>query len=376
MITAILFLIVLGVLVFVHEMGHFLVARYNGIKVDEFGFGFPPRLGGVVWDDASKRFHFVKGNREIVSPYTVYSFNWIPLGGFVKIKGEDGNGSDPDSFATKSTWVRIKVLSAGVAMNFLFAWIFISIVLMMGFPQAVDPTATTTDTSPTTIQISKVLPNTPAESMGLQFGDHILALNETRPENIKQVQEVIAFHKGQSLTFTIDRGDKTLILTGTPRTDYPANEGSLGIGLDQTRIIKASFFEAIQQGALATYHLTEAMLFGIGGIFKGLFTGTNEGLSAVSGPIGIAKMTGQVSSLGFVYLLYFAAILSINLGIINILPIPALDGGRIFFILIEIIKGSPVSKNVEGIFHSIGFLALLALMLLVTIHDLSNLRIF
>lgn len=374
MITVILFLLVLGLLVFVHEMGHFVVARRNGIKADEFGFGFPPRIGGVVWDDETQKHRFVKGNEEVESPHTVYSLNWIPLGGFVRIKGEDGVTKDPDSFATKSAWVRIKVLAAGVVMNFLLAWVLISFVLMMGFPQQVDP-----QTSPSgkrDIQISQVLPNTPAEAMGLRFGDAILTIGAERALSVAQVQDYILSNKGQKISLQVKRGDQVLSLEGMPRIDYPQNEGSLGIGLGETEEISYPWYEAFWQGAISTYHLTVGMLDGLYSIFKGLITGTHAGLSDVSGPVGMAKLTGQVSDLGFVYLVYFAAILSINLGIINILPIPALDGGRIFFILIEVVKGSPLSQKTEGIFHQIGFITLLLLMLLVTIHDFSKFNIF
>ncbi len=375
MTTVLIFLLVLGLLVFVHELGHFVVARRNGIKADEFGFGFPPRLAGFVWDDEKKRHRFVKGGEEVVSPHTVYSLNWIPLGGFVKIKGEDGEAQDTDSFATKSAWVRIKVLAAGVTMNFILAWALISVVLMMGFPQQVDPEAPVS--GPRDIQISEVLPNTPAESMGLRFGDRIIFIGENvKAVSVTQVQEYIAARKGLNATLRVVRGTETLTLNGTPRIDYPKNEGSLGIGLGETEMVSYSWYESLWQGALTTYHLTAAMLVGIFDILKGLVSGTHEGLASVSGPVGIAKLTGQVSDLGLAYLLYFAAILSINLGIINILPIPALDGGRIFFILIELVKGSPVSRNTEGIFHQIGFALLLLMMVLVTVHDFSKFNIF
>ncbi|MDD5083318.1 MAG: RIP metalloprotease RseP [Candidatus Moranbacteria bacterium] len=374
MATVLIFLLVLGLLVFVHEMGHFIVARRNGIKADEFGFGFPPRLAGFVWDDEKKKHRFVKGNEEVVSPHTVYSLNWIPLGGFVKIKGEDGVQKDPDSFAIKSAWVRIKVLAAGVTMNFILAWVLISLVLMSGFPQQVDPKTPVSGNRD--IQISEVLPNTPAEAMGLRFGDKILSIGDKRAMSVTQVQDYITTHKGMEISLRVARGTEEMTLQGTPRVNYPDNEGSLGIGLGETEIVNYAWYESIWEGAKATYHLTGAMLSGIYGILKGLVTGTHEGLSSVSGPVGIAKLTGQVSDLGFVYLLYFAAILSINLGIINILPIPALDGGRILFILIELIKGAPVSQKVEGMFHQIGFALLLLLMVWVTVHDFSKFHIF
>ena len=213
--------------------------------------------------------------------------------------------------------------------------------------------------------------------MGLQAGDKIISFdNNTPTTTLKQVSEYIGSHKGQEVTLRVMRGTSQLKLTGTPRTDYPQNEGSLGIGFGETEMVQYAWYQAIWEGAKTTYGITIAMFMGIFGILQGLVTGTHAGLSDVSGPVGIAKLTGQMSSLGLVYLLYFAAILSINLGVINILPIPALDGGRIFFILIEMIKGSPVSQKVEGIFHQTGFALLLLLMVWVTVHDFSKFHIF
>jgi regulator of sigma E protease len=373
MMTAIIFLIVLGLLVFVHELGHFTVARRNGIKAEEFGFGFPPRLVGAVKDAETGKWRTVWGNEEVVSPTTVYSLNWIPLGGFVRIKGEDGTQKDPDSFATKPAWVRVKVLAAGVAMNFLLAWLLISVVLMAGFPQAAEPgSGGSPDRS---IQISEVRPDTPAEAMGLQFGDVVISIDGEKMGSVAQVQEYIALHKGREIAVEVERGGERLTFRGAPRTDYPPSEGSLGIGLGETEMVSYPWYRAFWEGAKATYGLTVALTVGIFSLLGDLVTGNSANLQAVSGPVGIAHLTGQVTDLGLVYLLYFTAILSINLGIINILPFPALDGGRILFVLIEAVKGSPVSQRLEGAFHQVGFLALLLLMVLVTVHDFSRFRI-
>jgi regulator of sigma E protease len=375
--TLLIFIIVLGILVFVHELGHFVVARRNGIKAEEFGFGFPPRMVGVVKNAETGKWETVWGNKEVVSPNTVYSLNWIPLGGFVRIKGEDGSQRDKDSFAVQSAWVRTKVLVAGVAMNFLLAWVFISIVLMAGFPQMADPNGAGEGSGKRFIQISEVKPNTPAEAMGLQFGDVIQGIDGKKPANVEQVQKYIADHKGQEIVLQVERGKEKLTLAGVPRTDYPEGEGSLGIALGETEIVRYPWYQAIWEGARTTYGLTLAILGGLFDLLKSLlgFEST-MGLEGVSGPVGIAHLTKQVSELGLVYLMYFTAILSINLGIINILPIPALDGGRVLFVLIEVLKGSPVSQRIEGLFHQFGFIALLLLMVLVTVHDLGKFRLF
>lgn len=372
MTTFLLFLLVLGALVLVHELGHFLMARRSGMKAEEFGFGFPPRLCGIVWNDDRQRYDIVLGNKEVSSLHTVYSINWIPFGGFVRIKGENGDGAkDSDSFASKSPFARIKVLSAGVVMNFLFAWVLISVVLMLGFPRSIDSDE---KVNPDTVevQIASVLDGTPAADMGLHMGDVVISVNGEKYLRVEHVQRLIKENAGKEISIGVKRGDETLLLHGTPRVDFPENQGSLGVSLGETIFAKYPFFQAILQGAVETYHLTIAMIFGIAKLLGSLVMGSREELSAVSGPLGIAYLTGEISHLGLAYLLYFTAILSVNLGILNILPFPALDGGRVLFVLIESLKGSPVSEKVEAIFHQVGFLLLLVLMVLITVHDISK----
>lgn len=373
MLTILIFVIILGLLVFVHELGHFLVARWNGIRVDEFGFGFPPRLFGVT-KNAEGKYELVWGSKEMPSGQTVYSLNWIPLGGFVKIAGEDGHDTtDPTSFAGKSAWTRIRVLAAGVFMNFLFAWFLISVVFMLGLPQPIEP-ADHGKFADAKIQVLAVGKGTPAEMMGLSMGDAIVSINGEAITTLDQVTQAISSHKGQTITVVVDRFGKPLTLSGTPRTEYPATEGALGISFSETAVVSYPWYEAIYRGAIATYDITLAILGAFGMMIASLFGGAKTALD-VTGPVGIVYLTKQMSDLGLPYLLQFAALLSINLGIINILPIPALDGGRILFILIEKLKGSPVSHRVEGMIHQVGFILLLVLMLLVTVRDFAQFQI-
>ncbi len=375
MLTILIFVIVLGVLIFVHELGHFLTARRNGVKAEEFGFGFPPRVFGVVFDDFTKKFRLVKGNEDVESPHTVYSLNWIPLGGFVRIKGEDRDAPlEPDSFAGKSAWVRFKILVAGVVMNFLLAWVLFSVVLMLGFPEQINP-EDRAQYEHTQVQILQVQPGTPAESIGLLAGDVLKKLDTTPVKNLSVVTDYIAAHKGKEIAVTIDRGGEMLVLKGTPRTDAPAGEGALGISFSETAIVEYGFFEALWKGLEQTYLKTAEIFTVLGTMLASLFTGAKTSVD-IAGPVGIVYLTKQMSELGLAYLLYFAAILSINLGIINALPIPALDGGRILFILIEKLKGSPVSQKVEGYVHQIGFMLLLLLMVWVTFYDILRFNIW
>lgn len=376
MVTILVFAVILGILIFVHELGHFLVARRNGIFSEEFGFGFPPRIAGVWRDEKSGKLKFLFGKKKIKSKNTIYSLNLIPLGGFVKIKGEGGEGkNDPDSFAGKSAWIRIKVLAAGVIMNFLLAWAVISLAFMMGVPQPMEEGSA--DFKGSKIQISQVNSQSPAQEMGIKVGDEIIGCKNDEEvcrknfQNVASFQDFINSHKGEKIFLEIKRGKSVLELQGVPRTETPSGQGALGISLVQTKIISYPFFEAIWEGLKTTVDLTIVIILTLFDLVKNLIIGEKISVD-VSGPVGIAYLTKQVTELGFVYILQFMALLSINLGIINALPIPALDGGRIIFILIEKIKGSPVSHKFEQMAHSIGFALLIALMVFVTFRDLAQ----
>lgn len=300
--------------------------------------------------------------------------NWIPLGGFVKIKGEDGENKDADSFASKSAWTRTKVLAAGVIMNFVLAWFLISICLMIGIPESVAEGESRSDSK---IQISEIISDTPAKLMGLKAGDEILkeqkTLSGTKLEikNIKDFQDYILANKGKEIAIQVQRGNEVLDLKGTPRIDYPENQGALGISMAETAIYKYPWYQSFWKGFLILLDLILAMILALYGIVKNLLFGKAAGVE-IAGPVGIAVLTKQAAELGLVYILQFTAILSINLGIINAFPFPALDGGRILFIIIEKIKKSPVSQKTEQAFHAIGFALLIALMIFITCRDILN----
>lgn len=375
MLTIIIFALVLGLLVFVHELGHFLEARRNGIKAEEFGFGFPPRLIGAVWNDERKKYDIITGNREVASPHTVYSLNWIPLGGFVRIKGENADhGHEPDSFAVRPAGTRIRVLAAGVIMNFLFAWFLYTIIFSIGMPQQIEPEDRGKFPGER-VRITQVLKNTPAEHMGLELNDAVISVGGTSVQTAQDIIAAIRDRKGVETSVVVERGKETLSLTGTPRVDYPEGEGALGVALVETAVVSYPWYQAVSEGALTTVRMAWAILEALGKMI-GMLVGIGERTTLdLTGPVGIVYLTKQMSDMGFVYLLWFAALLSVNLGIFNILPIPALDGGRILFVLIEKVKGSPVGHEVENRIHQIGFLLLLLLMLFVTIRDFSQFKI-
>jgi len=370
LLTIIVFLIILGVLIFAHELGHFVTARRSGVRAEEFGFGFPPRVFGFY--KKAGKWNFVWGKKPVEADDTVYSLNLIPLGGFVKIKGEDGGHiEEQDSFPSKKWFTRIKILAAGVIMNFLLAWLLIWIVMMLGIPESVDNSQNKYPDSK--IQIAEVVSGTPAEVAGIQIGDQILkqqtiAGEEVLFTNVEKFQQFVEGHKSQEFELTLKRGSEVVQVSVSPRTEFPDDQGALGVSLVETSLFRYSFFRGLWESLLTVFSLIGAMLAGIYMIIKQLLLGGSVGVE-VTGPVGIAVMTKQVTQLGLVYILQFAAILSINLGIINALPIPALDGGRILFILIERFKGSPISQKTEQIFHTVGFMLLIGLMILVTFRD-------
>lgn len=376
LITITIFILILGLLIFVHELGHFVMARRNGIAAHEFGFGFPPRLVGVYRGETTGRWKVVFGGRHVAARGTIYSLNWIPLGGFVRIKGEDGTDNDPDSFATKSAWTRIKVLGAGVVMNFVLAWVLISVGFMIGIPQTLDTVLSTrAQATDAHVQVLAVEADSPAQRMGIGMGDLILMVcgaSTQSCENIATVEDLqrtVTAHATEEIMITVQRGEASHTLRGTPRIDPQTQDGRIGVQIEEVALVRYPWYEAFWWGIGATYTMIKNILIAFGMMIVNLITGA--GVSAdLAGPVGIAYLTKQVTDLGISYLLQFAALLSINLGIINAVPFPALDGGRMLFVLIEKIKGSPVSRRVEAIAHSLGFSLLILLMIVVTFRDL------
>jgi len=265
-----------------------------------------------------------------------------------------------------------------VIMNFILAWFLLSVVLSIGAPQAIDDEDFAPDAK---IQISQVAPETPAEEMGLLAGDEIVSVCDSEEQecsNVETVSQVVDFasdNKGNPVILKIQRGGELIRINGVPRADFPEGQGPLGVSLARTSLVSYSWHESIWMGAQTTLNLIGMIFAALFDLLVRLLTGKDAAMD-VAGPVGIVVLTKQAATLGIVYLLQFTAILSINLGIINILPIPALDGGRILFILIEKIKGTPVSKRVEQSSHAIGFMLLILLMLIVTLRDVAKLDFF
>jgi len=373
MFTLIIFIAVLSLLVFVHEAGHFFVARKFGLNPEEFGFGFPPRAFGIYKSKDGKWKKIIGGKEVNDASGTIYSVNWVPLGGFVKLGEDDLEvGENKNHFKNKTILQRALILSAGVGMNIVLASVLISIGFMFGFPQALNGEPNSRAIlSDQKIQVVQVLPDSPAQRADLKMFDTILSINGVEFKTEKELQAFVNNSAGNELEYRIQRENKEITKKIIPEKLAETNKAGVGIAITATGLVRYPWYIAIWEGIKTTLFLSWAILIAFFGLIKGLIFG--QGLSAdVAGPVGIASLTGQMARMGFVYLLQFTAILSINLAIINFLPFPALDGGRILFLIIEKIKGSPVKKEIEAMTHNIGFMLLMILVLVVTFKDISR----
>ncbi len=373
LITIIIFIIILSILVFAHELGHFWTARKFGVKAEEFGLFFPPRIAGLYKAESGK-WKKVFGSREVRdAKSTIYSINWLPLGGFVKIKGEQGEKrSEPDSFAFQKIWKRIVIISAGVAMNLILAAFLISVGFMVGLPQVIEDLPASAEVEGRNIQVMQVLENSPAAKAGLQMGDIILGINGRQFNDYEELRSFVNIKLGDELVYEIKRGANVLQFHATPEVLEETREAGIGVAVAEMGIVSYPWYQAIWEGVKATIFMTWFIIAALAMLLKDLILGQGAGAD-IAGPVGIAIMTGQVAELGFVYILQFAAILSINLAIINFLPFPALDGGRAIFLLLEKICGKAVPEKIEAAIHNFGFILLIILVLLVTYRDILRL---
>lgn len=421
LLTIIIFVIVLSVLVLAHEWGHFITARRFGVAAEEFGLGFPPRIFGVqTWKqpklekiaeteevrvdikaspltdggeivkevitdkireiDTVKKvrcWRLVWGAKELTEEDkkfgTVYSLSWLPLGGFVKIKGENGEGeNERDSFASRPIWQRAVMLAAGVIMNVILAMVLIIVGFMVGLPQSLDSgldaRALVSDRK---IQIVQVIKNSPAELADLKIGDTIISIENNKFANFSELQQFVDSKIGKKLDYKIKRGQELIDKPIIPIMMKETDKGGIGVAISETGIVRYPWYLAIWEGFKLTFILIWTILAAFYELIKGLIFG--HGVSAdLAGPVGIATLTGQVARLGFVYLMQFTALLSINLAVINFFPFPALDGGRFLFLIIEKIKRAPVKRELENLIHNIGFVLLMILVLVVTFRDVAK----
>jgi len=366
--TITLFIAILIALILVHEFGHFIIAKLSKIRVDEFGVGFPPKIWG----------HKPKGSE------TEYTINWLPFGGFVKIFGENPDeesisGSDSArSMVNKPKRVQAAVIGGGVLFNWLLAVLLLSTGYIIGLPTAVDYAPAGAELSDVNLVIVEVLPDSPAERAGLIPGDSVLSINAgtnvLSEIDIANARDFINTNGTQELTFSYKRGDEISELTILPKVGLLEGRRAIGVAFEMGAIATLPPHRALWEGSKLTIAFTEATFYGLAEFFKNIFIGTSD-FSDISGPVGIVGIVGEASALGFVHLLLLIALISINLSIINLIPFPALDGGRLLFLAIEAVKGSPIKPQIANAVNIAGFVLLLVLMVVITYHDIAKIVI-
>ncbi|MEI6280493.1 MAG: site-2 protease family protein [bacterium] len=383
-----IFIVILLVLVLVHEAGHFFAAKRFGIRVDEFGFGFPPKLFG-----------FKKGETE-------YTINLLPLGGFVKIYGENIEEADfvevgfldkkddntiinesSRSLAYKPKWQQAIVLFAGVLANFILAWILFSFGFMSGLPTSVGSERAGYALSDINLVVVSVLAKSPAENAGLKIGDKIVEISipsssnsndYLKAPNPDQLKNYIISHASvvterNPISISYIRGNMQVTsVPVVPQRNNTNTVPTIGISMDMIGIARLPFFVALWEGMKLDLSMTKNTVVGLYALVSEGIMGKGS-FASVTGPVGMVSIVGDAYQFGFVYLLSFAALISINLAIINLLPFPALDGGRLFFLFIEKIKGSRINPKITNTANMVGFGLLIFLMLIVTYHDVVKL---
>ena len=356
--TVVVFFLVLSLLVIIHELGHYVVAKLNGIKVEEFGFGIPPRVFGFRIGE------------------TLYSLNLLPFGGFVKVYGEelaeveDSKISASDrsrSFAHKKPWQKLAVLVAGVFLNFVLGWAIVSYLFTKGVPVPSE-----------NVIVQEVAANSPASIAGLEKGDMIIGFftqadgKQYPVKTTAEVSKVVKQFGGKDIGMTITRDGNDIEASITPRKDPPKGQGALGVVISNYTIKKYSYTEAPVYGLIESAKITGIIAKELGKTLVRFVTFQKQE-AEIAGPVGIAQLTSDAAKQGTDSLLQLIGLLSLNLAVLNILPFPALDGGRAAFVIYEWISGRKVNAKFEQRLNFAGFALLISLLILVTINDILKL---
>ncbi|MFA5083910.1 MAG: site-2 protease family protein [Candidatus Paceibacterota bacterium] len=330
-------IIFLSIILFAHELGHFLLAKICKVPVEEFGFGFPPRIWAKKIGE------------------TEYSFNWLPFGGFNKINEE--------SFDRQPAGRRMLILAGGVLINVILGWVFFVLVFIMG--------------SNSLVLIADVAPGSPAASAGLQKNDEVLSVmyqNEVlnAPFSSQDFIDFVGRYKGKTFTLKINREGQNMDISVGSRVNPPADEGSMGVVIIDAGAAALPFFKSLSEAAKYTGQVIGLSFYSLYWLVRNIFS-KPELLGALTGPVGAVALAAQVGKIGFSYLLQIMAFISLGFAAFNILPFPGLDGGHVLFVLIEKIKGSPVPAKIRNSINTFGFGFLLLLMVFIMFKDIKNL---
>lgn len=352
MLTLLIFLLILGLLVFIHELGHFLMAKRAGVRVEEFAFGFRPRLWSVKRGD------------------TTYALNLIPLGGYVKMKGEDKETKGRDSYRNKTIGQRGLILVAGSVMNLLLGWVIMTVLFATGF----SPLFPGVGTNPfiiekPTVRIESVVPETPAAEAGLKAGDIVQKVDDEVIGNEQEFAVLLSSKKGQTVVLNLVRDGQPVEVKATPRVNPPAGQGALGVVIGSEGEVRSSIIQAPLAGLYETGRIIAASAVGFVVFVKDLIF-SQQVSDEVTGLIGVGVATDRVRHLGFDYLAQLVLIVSIGLGVVNLMPILPLDGGHLVVLGYEKIAGRPLSERQLGLLASLGLAFVFLLFIVVTFKDI------
>lgn len=352
----VIFIVALSILVLVHEFGHFFAAKATGVRVDEFGLGLPPRIvGKKKWG-------------------TLWSLNWLPIGGFCKLFGEDPSTSSEQvqinnkfSFQYKNPWQKGLIVLGGVVMNLVLAVLIFTVVYsILGIPVETDK-----------VKIIGLAENSPATESGIKMDDIVLKIGEREIKKSAELTEEVAKNKGKKIIFEVDREGQKQLISVLVREKAPEGEGLVGIVISNTEMQKIKwyeFYKGIGAGFKEAYFWGKIIGGGVFQMISGLLSGQVP--KDVSGPIGMYEATSSIrNNQGILAMIHFFGVVSVNLAVVNVLPFPALDGGRIIFVLYELLTRKRANEKLEAIVNNVGMMILLGLILLVTIGDVSRILI-
>ncbi|HSX42196.1 MAG TPA: M50 family metallopeptidase [Candidatus Saccharimonadales bacterium] len=358
LITLLVFLAIIALLVFVHELGHFLVAKWNGVVVEEFAFGFKPRIWGKKIGE------------------TFYAINAVPLGGYVKMLGEGDDAAGPGSFKSKTIFQRFQVMVAGAVMNLLLGWVLLTILFWVGFQPlfpgvAKDPFVHQTST----VLVTGVSAGSPAQTAGLKAGDQIVAINGEKSATAQEFIASVGSFLGQPVNLTVKENNVAKTVVVTPRVHPPAGQGAIGVALTSSGNVKAGLLAAPAAAIYETGRIIGLSVAGFGH-FVATLVAHQRVSQDVTGLVGVGVLTGVARRLGLTYLAQLVVMITIGLGVINLLPILPLDGGQIVALGYEKAAGRPLNEKQLNALVAIGLGIVLLLFVVVTYKDIVRFNIF